>query len=495
MFLLPIGHEEDELRRWPIVSTTIAALCLAVFALTALLGRAAENRTREAAVAVLDFAGSHPHVVPDERFLFDSTEVILEERREAWESWDWSDYEASSYGEEGPTAEEREADQRRLDELTAEWRRQRRRVPAYALGLTPAESRPATFVTYMFVHAGILHLAGNLLFFWLLASPLEDVWGRPLFAAFYLLCGLAAAALWVARYPSSPVPVIGASGAIAGLMGAFMVRFWKTRMRFFYVLWIILRIRTGTFYAPAWLMLGLWAARELAMATWIEPHTMTGGGVATWAHLYGFGFGAVAALVIRVSKIEERWVEDAIAADTGDIEERAIEASFQLEERDGGDAAWAFLANEAAKPGASADLVLRWWDLARDAGRTAEVAPALLRVLHGQLQRRELEIAVPAWLDLTHELPDFEPPADFAVRMAEALLQFEGEHAEAVRLLLVAQRALGADPPQGLYLRFVRTAVHASIPGAVDLCAKLSRDPELPEEQKRELLELVRTHA
>ena len=125
----------------------------------------------------------------------------------------------------------------------------------------------------MFLHGGWLHLFGNLLLLFLTGPFIEDRWGRPAFLAFYLAAGLAAAGLFVARFPELSLPLIGASGAIAGCMGAFLVRFFRTRMQYFY--WF--GIFVGTFSAPAWLMLPLWFGNELLMARVSEAVAPLGG--------------------------------------------------------------------------------------------------------------------------------------------------------------------------------------------------------------------------
>src|SRR5207247_9669974 len=97
--------------------------------------------------------------------------------------------------------------------------------PLQRWGLVPARIRPDALITHMFLHAGWLHLLGNLFILYLAGPYIEDVWGRPLFAGFYLVSGLVAALAFVLRYPGLDQPLVGASGAIAGVMGAFLVRY------------------------------------------------------------------------------------------------------------------------------------------------------------------------------------------------------------------------------------------------------------------------------
>ena len=143
-----------------------------------------------------------------------------------------------------------------------------------------------------FAHGGWLHLVLNLLLLYLVGCNLEDRWGRlPLLGLF--LCGAVVAALtFLLWHPTGTVPLVGASGAIAAAMGAFLVFFWGTRIRFFYWSWV----GVGTFEAPSWFALLFWFADQ-ALLYWVEAHVNLG--VAYSAHVGGFTFGLAVALVVR----------------------------------------------------------------------------------------------------------------------------------------------------------------------------------------------------
>lgn len=144
-------------------------------------------------------------------------------------------------------------------------------------------------VTHMFLHAGFLHIAGNMLFLWIFGDNLEDQMGHAGFLVFYLACGLAAAAAQIAAEPLSPVPMVGASGAIAGVMGGYLLMFPRARVDVLLIFIIFFRI----FPVPAWLMLGLWFGVQL-----LGGFSMAAGqgGVAYWAHAGGFIAGLVLVL-------------------------------------------------------------------------------------------------------------------------------------------------------------------------------------------------------
>ena len=155
----------------------------------------------------------------------------------------------------------------------------------------------ATLVTSQFLHGGWLHLAGNLLFLWIFGNNIEDRFGRLAFLGFYLLGGVVAGLTQVAIAPDSTIPTIGASGAIAAVLGAYLVLYPRARVTslvflvFFYQLIDV----------PAIVVLALWFVLQLVdgLASLGVADAATSGGVAFFAHIGGFVFGALVALAVR----------------------------------------------------------------------------------------------------------------------------------------------------------------------------------------------------
>jgi membrane associated rhomboid family serine protease len=148
-----------------------------------------------------------------------------------------------------------------------------------------------TPITSMFLHGGWGHIIGNCLFFWVFGNNVEDSMGRFRFLVFYLLCGLIAAAAHVAIDPASPIPTVGASGAISGILGAYLVLYPRVRVNLLVIIIILIRIIP----VPAWLVLIYWFGLQLFMGL---PQIMAvrseaSGGVAVWAHIGGFVAGVV----------------------------------------------------------------------------------------------------------------------------------------------------------------------------------------------------------
>jgi rhomboid family protein len=151
--------------------------------------------------------------------------------------------------------------------------------------------------THMFLHGSWMHLLGNMWFLWLFGNNIEDAMTRPRFVVFYLLCGLAAAALQVAASSHSAVPMVGASGAISGVMGAYLVLY--PRVRVYTV--VLLGFFIQTIALPAWAMLIYWAVLQLLGG--VSGIGAEGGGVAFWAHVGGFLTGAALVKVFARSDL------------------------------------------------------------------------------------------------------------------------------------------------------------------------------------------------
>jgi membrane associated rhomboid family serine protease len=154
-----------------------------------------------------------------------------------------------------------------------------------AYALVPAISDPATYVTSQFLHGGLLHLAGNMLFLWIFGDNLEDQLGHLTFLGFYLLGGIGAGLAQTLAAPGSTIPMVGASGAIAAVMGGYLLLFPRAKVDVLFIILIFFRI----FAIPAWIVLGVWFGLQI----WSGAATLglDEGGVAYWAHAGGFAVG------------------------------------------------------------------------------------------------------------------------------------------------------------------------------------------------------------
>jgi rhomboid family protein len=152
----------------------------------------------------------------------------------------------------------------------------------------------ATILTAMFMHAGWMHIIGNMVFLWAFGPEVEDAMGRVQFLLFYLLSGLAATLAQIAAIPHSTVPNLGASGAIAGVMGAFLITYPRDKIRTLILFGFFVRITM----IPAALLIGIWFVIQLFSQVGSVAAAQTGG-VAYMAHVGGFVFGAATARIFE----------------------------------------------------------------------------------------------------------------------------------------------------------------------------------------------------
>jgi membrane associated rhomboid family serine protease len=172
-------------------------------------------------------------------------------------------------------------------------------------GVVPADFSPATLITSMFLHGSWMHVIGNMWYLWIFGDNVEDRLGHWRFMLFYLLCGIAAALGQIALDPMSTLPMVGASGAIAGVMGAYFVLFPHSRV----LTVVFLLFFMDIIEIPAIFFLGIWFVKELFSGVGSLGAESLNGGVAVWAHVVGFAVGALTGLVWRVREPPQRtWI-------------------------------------------------------------------------------------------------------------------------------------------------------------------------------------------
>ena len=145
-----------------------------------------------------------------------------------------------------------------------------------------------TPIISMFLHGGWGHILGNAIFFWVFGNNIEDSMGPGRFLAFYLICGLVAAFTQIVSQPTSPIPTVGASGAISGVLGAYLVLYPRVKVNMLFPPFIF-----RTFGIPAWIVLIYWFGVQVATAYLSPMNADVSGGVAVWAHIGGFVAGMI----------------------------------------------------------------------------------------------------------------------------------------------------------------------------------------------------------
>ncbi len=296
--LIPIKHENMQARRWPVITLALIAINTAVFLFTMSAIDDESPQLGEVKWHIIELAATHPELKlpPEAQQLADGY------KKSHPTQWDHvaSPYRdiIDAYDAKIKMIEETPRLQSEMDSLNATF------VSLYKTSITeqyafvPANPTAISYLTANFLHGGWLHLIGNMWFLWLAGFVLEDVWGRWLYSAFYLLAGVAALQFYAWSNPGSITPTLGASGAVAALMGAFLVRFPKMKIE---MAWLFI-FKLYRFKAAAYWLLPMWLFMEIFYGTLFG----TNGGVAHWAHVGGFLFGALAALAIQYSGIEQK---------------------------------------------------------------------------------------------------------------------------------------------------------------------------------------------
>ncbi len=167
-------------------------------------------------------------------------------------------------------------------------------------GMIPEEiaagRRLWTLLTSMFLHAGFFHIIGNMLYLWIFGDNIEDTLGRLPYLGLYVAAGLFGSGLHILAGPHSPVPTIGASGAISGIMGAYFVLFPRARVLTLVPIFFFIRL----IYLPAFLLLGFWILIQVLYG--FSSASGGGGGIAYFAHIGGFVIGILVGLLVRRSR-------------------------------------------------------------------------------------------------------------------------------------------------------------------------------------------------
>jgi membrane associated rhomboid family serine protease len=169
---------------------------------------------------------------------------------------------------------------------------------ALRYGEEPMTGPALTFISSMFLHGGWLHLIGNMWYLWIFGDNVEDRLGHWKFLAFYLLAGIVAALLQYALNPASQMPTVGASGAIAGVLGAYLVAFPRARVVTLVPLFVFFQVMA----LPAVVVLGFWFVIQFFNGALSLGFGGAGGGIAWWAHVGGFAFGIVAMWLLGLGR-------------------------------------------------------------------------------------------------------------------------------------------------------------------------------------------------
>ncbi len=295
--LIPIGHENMTARRWPVI--TIGLIIINVLAFILTMGSVAKEppELAEVRLHIRLLAAMHPELTLPPV----GTQLVDEVKQRQPSFW------TAAQSTMRPLVDAWDARvrliddpivlQQEMDQLCARYEELQAASFTRRWTFVPANPTWYSYVTANFLHGGWLHLIGNMWFLWLAGIVLEEAWGRPLYLVVYLLGGAFALQVHAWFNPGSHIATLGASGAVAALMGAFLVRFPNVKIQ---MIWFWGLFRPTRFSAAAYWLLPIWFLMEIFYGTVFGSNS----GVAHMAHVGGFVFGACIALAIHYSGLE-----------------------------------------------------------------------------------------------------------------------------------------------------------------------------------------------
>ena len=287
-FIIPVGSEEG-VRRLPYVTIGLIVLNSIIWIITSLVlnGQIGELEQLHKRMLEIEMHYAYRFVETDPNLL---QEVDYDKVRERILD-----------GEIIPVGSE---DYRQWNNLYQHYKEKSGHLVFESFGFKPAEFNFLKLFSSVFIHGNFFHLLFNMLFLWLVGCNIEGDWSWKVFLGLYLVGGLVAGLVHAMAFPKSTVPLIGASGAIATIMGAFMIRRYRTKVRFAYFLWFFLRPYVGVFSIYAGIALPIWFVQQIIGASWSME-----AGTAYWAHIGGFIFGAVIGASLKFFGVEQKYIE------------------------------------------------------------------------------------------------------------------------------------------------------------------------------------------
>lgn len=374
--LIPVAHENLRGRRWPYVTIAIIALNFVIFLGTNWRIQDEGQRANVVQFHILLLSAHYPDAAmsPDAMHLVNAFKhehpgvyaQLGETNRQVADAWDAHQLESNW------TSEDAQAE---MTSLCSEFAQAEQDSTLWNYGFHPYHPKPWSYITSCFLHLGWMHIIFNMWFLWLAGTVLEDAWGRIVYPIFYSVAGAVSLLIHAAIFPGSMVSVVGASGAIAGLMGGFLARFPKTKIQ---LMWIwLLGLKRYKFFVPAYIILPLW----LGIQVFWGMLGNSPGGVAYWVHVGGFAFGMIGAVLLRATGIEQA-ADQAIEAKVSWTPDPHLARAAELMQGQQFDAAIAELRvelNEKPDSGDALELLLRAQEKKQDFDGMKETLAGLCR--------------------------------------------------------------------------------------------------------------------
>lgn len=505
VIVLPLSHENMQAQRFPHITLGLILLNTFLFIITAMVAPETQEVRDQAEIQLVEYymtrlyldfpEQSYRKLNPRSRYNLEMAKRMGmgEALNEVNRNFAVTENILESFQQGSPDVEdEQEAAERlRLEEQNDLNALIRNFEDAYAdgfyikYGYIPSRGGILTIFSSIFLHGGFFHLLFNMLFLWLSGCNIEDLWGRVVYPIFYLLGGILATLAHGMMYPDSPIPLIGASGAIAAVMGAFMIRMYSTKIHFVYLIFA-LRIMRGKFSAPAFAMLPLWLLQQL----WGVMFSGGASGTAFWAHIGGFIFGAVVAGLMKISGFESNVLAPALEKKTAIIDEHLVNGIEKLRANDLDGAIQDLktaMQNNPDDPTVHCELSKAYFAK----GNTSHALREFKRAIFLYMKRGDMDDAVEQYLELHEEMPQMMLDLPQQKRLAAAIEKYakgvaakytKAEEAEEQQRLMYRQSAFAY---KQIVSHYHKKAANPNHPDAImalrkygDLHLKHIRDPK-----------------
>ena len=473
--IIPIGLEENELRRAPLISFGIMALCFVIHVGLPFTGMTTTDDLEESLLAFVTYYVENPHLeLEDEvRSQFAEMGIAIEEIETIIKS------QAAMQDIPGimsePNVHEIEAGSRELNDLA--WRHLDMHFdrPGRKFGYIPTEGGVFKLLSHVFLHGGWWHLLGNLLFFYLSGPFLEDRWGRPFFLGFFCLGGMFAGMMHGVHYGDSTIPLVGASGAIAACLGAFLVNFATMKIKLFVWLGLII---VRTFDVAAWIVLPLYLLKELFFGFTIGSES----GVAHWVHVWGFFFGVAVAGGMKWTGLQQKL--DPKGLDLDDPENNPLRAVDIAERTGRGHEVLGILAKGVKNHPEYMEVWKLYWARAREAESKEDMRLAGRKLLPWYLKEGEVDQAYLIWQGFDRLMPNVRLPQGMVAKLAKGLFEAH-RYDEAENMLMRCAETSAPHEAVGLF-NLVKLAGGRNHRLALDMGAQLRDSSDLDEGRRRE---------
>jgi rhomboid family protein len=425
--LIPLRHENMSGRRWPIITFALIALNVAIFLFTHWKIEAEQPKRSEVRMHLVILAATHPELKATPA----ATEFIDRVKKDSGPYWDRIASSSRTLRDPWDAQLRLQDDpvilQSQMDTLCQQFEESQQTSILDNYGFVPAHPRPTSYITANFLHAGWLHLIGNLWFLWLSGFILEDNWGRLIYSVFYLVAGTASLLFYAWCSPGSYIPLVGASGAVAALMGAFLVRFPKMKIE----MAIVSLFYRFKFKAAAYWLLPLWLAMEFLYGAALGQSSS----VAHWAHVGGFLFGMLGAFVIQKTGLEQK-ASAKIEAEIAWTGDPAVVQAQEALDQGKQDEAVAILEKHVAEKPSSTDALVILQQVQWRRNDIPAYQKASTQLIQAQLKAHDVDAAWQSYEEFSNASAGKLPPAPWLelIRHLENQQNFDRAVAECDRL-------------------------------------------------------------